>query len=279
MEMASFSIPVLLQLDLEIDMSQCTILFFAAYLDPRTKPLLKDMMTTVDFGKLKSDIIDHMVTEGLLANQSDKMTTSNVNTCSSMNALSAEDANNDQTGVARRMALMFHGLNTTSTYDDEGEMDKEGEDTNSAMIRNECMTEFNRFKQNSVSIPLYTTDGSLGDPLEWWKKNQLKYPYLARLASLYLAVPATSAPSERIWSRASRILTLKRANLKEKVAQRMMFIKENLSVLHKYYGSLAERDRTEDKYYLIDMEKTYLPPLQEYDANGDDLVDVGQNDD
>ena len=253
--------------------------FFAAYLDPRTKPLLKDMMTTVDFGKLKSDIIDHMVTEGLLANQSDKMTTSNVNTCSSMNALSAEDANNDQTGVARRMALMFHGLNTTSTYDDEGEMDEEGKDTNSAMIRNECMAEFNRFKQNSVSIPLYTTDGSLGDPLEWWKKNQLKYPYLARLASLYLAVPATSAPSERIWSRASRILTLKRANLKEKVAQRMMFIKENLSVLHKYYGSLAERDRTEDKYYLIDMEKTYLPPLQEYDANGDDLVDVGQNDD
>ena len=237
------------------------------------------MMTTVDFGKLKSDIIDHMVTEGLLANQSDKMTTSNVNTCSSMNALSAEDANNDQTGVARRMALMFHGLNTTSTYDDEGEMDEEGKDTNSAMIRNECMAEFNRFKQNSVSIPLYTTDGSLGDPLEWWKKNQLKYPYLARLASLYLAVPATSAPSERIWSRASRILTLKRANLKEKVAQRMMFIKENLSVLHKYYGSLAERDRTEDKYYLIDMEKTYLPPLQEYDANGDDLVDVGQNDD
>ena len=147
------------------------------------------------------------------------------------------------------------------------------------MIRNECMAEFNRFKQNSVSIPLYTTDGSLGDPLEWWKKNQLKYPYLARLASLYLAVPATSAPSERIWSRASRILTLKRANLKEKVAQRMMFIKENLSVLHKYYGSLAERDRTEDKYYLIDMEKTYLPPLQEYDANGDDLVDVGQNND
>ena len=68
-------------------------------------------------------------------------------------------------------------------------------------------------------------------------------------------------------------------SLLEKVAQRMMFIKENLSVLHKYYGSLAERDRTEDKYYLIDMEKTYLPPLQEYDANGDDLVDAGQNND
>jgi hypothetical protein len=54
------------------------------------------------------------------------------------------------------------------------------------------------FRQNSVLIPLYTADSSFDDPLEWWKKNQLKYPYLARLAYFYLAVPATSAPSERI---------------------------------------------------------------------------------
>ncbi len=42
--------------------------FFAAFLDPRTKFLLNDMMTIVDFRKLKSDVIDVMVTEGLLAN-------------------------------------------------------------------------------------------------------------------------------------------------------------------------------------------------------------------
>ncbi len=98
---------------------------------------------------------------------------------------------------------------------------------------------------------------------------------LARLARLYLAVPVTSAPSERIWSRALRILTLKRANLKAKVSQRMMFITENLSVLHKYYGSLAKRDTTENKYFLIELVKTYLPPLGEGDS--DDHRDVGQN--
>ncbi len=85
--------------------------------------------------------------------------------------------------------------------------------------------------------------------------------YLARLAHLYLAVPATSAPLERIWSRASRILTLKRANLKAKVSQRMMFITENFGGLHKYYGSLSMSDTTEDKYFLIKLGKTYLPPL------------------
>jgi hypothetical protein len=50
--------------------------------------------------------------------------------------------------------------------------------------KKDCMAEFNRFKQNSVSIPLYKADGSFGDPLEWWMRNQLKYPYLARLAHL-----------------------------------------------------------------------------------------------
>jgi hypothetical protein len=137
------------------------------------------------------------------------------------------------------------------------------------------MVEFNRCKQNSVSVPLYKADGSFGDPLEWWKRNQLKYLYLARLACLYLAVPATSAPSERIWSRVSRILTLKRANLKPKVAQRIMFIKENLGILHKYYVSLAKGNKTEDQKYLIKMELKYLPLLGEGD--GDDIA-VGQND-
>ncbi len=189
--------------------------FFAAFLDPRTKSLLKDMMTIVDFRKLKSDIIASMVTERLLANQSDKNHNDITITPNPANAASAKDATNNQIGAACRMALI-HGLNTTSTDDDEDEGDDDS-DTNIVTIRNECMSEFNCFKQNSVSIPPHKADGSSGDPLEWWKRNQLKYSYLARLARLYHAVPATSAPSERIWSRASRILTLKRANLKPKV--------------------------------------------------------------
>ncbi len=87
-------------------------------------------------------------------------------------------------------------------------------------------------------------------------------------------MPATSSPSERI-SRASRILTLKRANLKPKVAQRIMFIKENLGILHKYYVSLAKGNKTEDQKYLIKMEMKYLPLLREGD--GEDIA-VGQND-
>ncbi len=38
-----------------------------------------------------------------------------------------------------------------------------------------------------------------GDPLAWWKDNEGKYPHIAKMARCYLAVPATSVPSERVF--------------------------------------------------------------------------------
>jgi hypothetical protein len=119
------------------------------------------------------------------------------------------------------------------------------------------------------------------DALAWWKRNDSKYPLFAMLAHEYLAIPATSAPSERIWSRASRILSLKKAALKPEVAQRIMFVKENLSILHKHYHTLALRERSKDQQFMVEYEMNYLPPLEglslEDNENGQ-IIDVGQND-
>ena len=41
--------------------------------------------------------------------------------------------------------------------------------------------------------------------LLFWKDNKKKYPTLARLASIYLAIPAFSAPVERIFSISGKI--------------------------------------------------------------------------
>ncbi|XP_050961369.1 uncharacterized protein LOC127162617 [Labeo rohita] len=41
---------------------------------------------------------------------------------------------------------------------------------------------------------------SEADPLQWWQEHEVAYPALSTLARKYLCVPATSSPSERIFS-------------------------------------------------------------------------------
>ena len=40
------------------------------------------------------------------------------------------------------------------------------------------------------------------DPLQWWNRHKAHFPTLAKLARCYLAIPAMSIPSERIFSTA-----------------------------------------------------------------------------
>jgi len=77
-------------------------------------------------------------------------------------------------------------------------------------------------------------------PLDWWKTSAHRFKNFERLAVKYLAIPATSAPSERIWSRAARVLTAKRNKLSEEVSSAIMYCKENRELLHKYYAEIAK---------------------------------------
>jgi hypothetical protein len=65
------------------------------------------------------------------------------------------------------------------------------------------------------------------DPLQWWKTNQSLFPILANLARIYLAVQATSAPSERVFSTASRILSDIKSKLNPEMAGKMLFVQRN----------------------------------------------------
>ena len=51
-------------------------------------------------------------------------------------------------------------------------------------------------------------------PLEWWKHNGNRYHPLSLLALKYLGIPATSVPSERVFSKAGKIVSRRRASLK-----------------------------------------------------------------
>lgn len=66
------------------------------------------------------------------------------------------------------------------------------------------------------------------DPLKWWKDHEFLFPGLSLLAKKYLLVPATSSPSERVFSCTGNIVTCHRASLKPDTVDRLVFLKQNL---------------------------------------------------
>ncbi|CAN0391812.1 unnamed protein product, partial [Discosporangium mesarthrocarpum] len=63
----------------------------------------------------------------------------------------------------------------------------------------------------------------------WWAKHQHGFPYLARLAVVHLAILATSATSERVYSAPGNTVTKKRNRLRSEMV-------DALVVLHDSYG-------------------------------------------
>ena len=65
------------------------------------------------------------------------------------------------------------------------------------------------------------------DPLIWWKSKESEYPTLSSLAKIYLAIPAASTPSERVFSHSGDTITKKRCKMEDDQAAALMFLYEN----------------------------------------------------
>jgi hypothetical protein len=65
------------------------------------------------------------------------------------------------------------------------------------------------------------------DPLEWWKAHSTEFPTLWLLATVYFAIPATSAPSERAFSVAGNIVTMRRCRLNDRNLEDLHHLHEN----------------------------------------------------
>ena len=63
----------------------------------------------------------------------------------------------------------------------------------------------------------------ISDPLEWWRKNNEQFPTLSKLTKKLFCIPATSVPSERVFSIVGNIVTKKRASLKPENVDMLIF--------------------------------------------------------
>lgn len=64
--------------------------------------------------------------------------------------------------------------------------------------------------------------------LEWWQKNQDRFPKLTKLARKLMCIPASSVPSERVFSTSGNIVTKLRSSLKPENVNMLVFLNKNL---------------------------------------------------
>jgi len=76
-----------------------------------------------------------------------------------------------------------------------------------------------------LSLPSIPAEG---DPLVWWRGHASELPHLARIARKLLCIPATSVPSERLFSASGHIVSPRRSLLKPDKVNMLTFLHFNL---------------------------------------------------
>lgn len=95
------------------------------------------------------------------------------------------------------------------------------------------------------------------DPLQWWSLNLERFPRLALLAKKYLCIPATSTPSERVFSTAGLVVDKRRSALTPAIIDAIVFLNRNAKLLN-----LTKEDKACPEPQLILADPTEdLPPL------------------
>jgi hypothetical protein len=87
------------------------------------------------------------------------------------------------------------------------------------------------------SIRLRNDNGTFNCPLTWWKFNEKKYKLLSILAARVLCIPATSAPSERVFSTAGLTIAKDRARLASQTANELIFLHDALPAIQRFNQS------------------------------------------
>jgi hypothetical protein len=111
-------------------------------------------------------------------------------------------------------------------------------------------------------------EGNFNDALKYWTVNESQSPELAQLAKFFLTIPATSAPSERVGSRAARVIRAKHSRLNLKVTARIMFAQENYELIREHWKVWQPNVQLPECYFP--------PPVNDVDKDGNPIY-VGQN--
>jgi len=178
------------------------------------------------------------------------------------------DGNQGEAQVASQTGETGFAFEGAFDYDDDDVSAANNDASTEESIRIRCEAQLAAYELRD-KMPMRNGDGKFNDPLKFWKEAASQFPELAKLAQEYLSIPATSAPSERVWSRAARVLSAKRARLDPTVTSSIMFVQENSTLIRKHWDELMPGQPL-NEFFLP-------PPFKDEDENGNP-IDIGQND-
>ena len=107
----------------------------------------------------------------------------------------------------------------------------------------------------------------------WWSMYEHKLPQLARIARMILAIPASSAKSERVFSVGSRTVTALRGNLAPKKVEELIVIKENMVKIREFKENTSYKlPRVEEDPFSLVVTST-RPSVMAEEEDDIEMVD------
>lgn len=204
--------------------------FIASAMDVRTKKM--SFFDAVEKGEAWEYVRDEMIAiyKLVLEDVAAGISVSN-SSGTSTPANTAAGAEEPQADSTAPLSSTKSALQSLLDDDSDHESDTDASATNAVlseqMLRERCDAELGFYKQ--------VTRLELGkNPLEWWKENAKYYPLLSPVARKWLAVPASSAASERLFSAAGLVVTSKRTRLKSEKVESLVFLKAAWPTLQKH---------------------------------------------
>ena len=118
------------------------------------------------------------------------------------------------------------------------------------LVQSKIRKEMKRYEE-------FTTPPKGVSVLAWWKRHKDILPILSTLARAVLAVPASSAKSERVFSTGANVVTKKRSRMLPPKVEQTIIIKENKSKIEEFKAKTSyEIVKTgENAFLLIDIEE------------------------
>ena len=209
------------------------LIVIASALDPRFKSL-SCFWIQEDKDAIWKSLLDEMVN---YAKDNNLYKQDDVDGKDNKAAPNEKDQGNDKDDLDHFLMDLDQNYGDDEILNDESNNDEDGIDSEEDRITRKCMKELNDYRKLQPSS-IYGEDRSkfLCPLKDFWSNKEQQFPILSQLAKKYLCVQATSAPSERIFSIASRIISKFRNRLNPENAGTILFIYKMLDWYKKTSG-------------------------------------------